>query len=315
MITGDHRGTAFAIAELVGIRQEDVYARVLPEDKRDIVQALRAGGDIVAMTGDGVNDAPALRAADIGVSMGDRATEVARQAASIVLTRDDLGAMVSAIREGRRMYDNLRRFLHYALSGGFAEILVMLAGPALGFAVPLQAGQLLWVNLLTHGLPGVAMGNETAAANVLHRSPRSPREQLLDRATARRVAILGLAIATACLLAGAYARHTGHPWQSIVFVTLAFAQLGAAIALRPRGAGLTGNPMLSAAVALNVVLAILAVTWHPLRELLHTSPLDANELWVCVAAAILPAVVARVQAMRQRSAGPADECDRAGDLS
>jgi Ca2+-transporting ATPase len=231
-----------------------------------------------------------------------------------VLTRDDLGAMVSAIREGRRMYDNLRRFLHYALSGGLAEILVMLAGPAVGFAVPLQAGQLLWVNLLTHGLPGVAMGNEAPAADVLRRPPHPPQEPLLDSGTMRRVGVLGSVIAIACLLAGAYARNAGHPWQSVVFMTLAFSQLAVAIALRPRGAGLGTNPMLTGAVVLNLVLAVLAVTWLPLRELLHTTPLDAQELALCAATAFLPAVVARIQSMRQPSVRPADQGDRAADL-
>jgi Ca2+-transporting ATPase len=306
MITGDHRATALAIAELVGIAAEDVYARVLPEDKREIVQGLRAGGDVVAMTGDGVNDAPALRAADIGVSMGERATEVARQAASIVLTRDDLGAMVAAIREGRRMYDNLRRFLHYALSGGLAEIVVMLIGPAFGFPVPLQAGQLLWVNLLTHGLPGVAMGNEAPGADVLHRLPRPPGEQLLDWPTARRVGVLGAAIAATCLLVGAYAREAGLPWQSIVFMTLALSQLAAALALRPRRAGFWANPMLLAAVVLNVALAVLAVTWSPLRELLHTSRLTVDDVLLCASAAIVPGLIAWVQVRRQRPAKRAE---------
>lgn len=212
------------------------------------------------------------------------------------------------------MYENLRRFLHYALSGGLAEVLVMLAGPALGFAVPLQAGQLLWVNLLTHGLPGVAMGNEVPAANVLHRPPRPPGEQPLDAATMRRVGILGTAIAIACLFAGAYARHSGHPWQSIVFVTLAFSQLAVSLALRPRGARLGSNPMLTGAVALNVVLAVLGVSWAPLRELLHTTRLDAAEIMLCAAAAVLPALVARIQAMRQPSTWSSDEGDRAAHL-
>ena len=298
MITGDHLGTALAIADAVGLPHEDVHARVLPDDKRAIVTALRDGGQVVAMTGDGVNDAPALRAADIGVAMGARATEVARQAAGIVLTRDDLGAMVSALREGRRMYDNLRRFLHYALSGGLAEIVVMLAGPAFGFAVPLQAGQLLWVNLLTHGLPGVAMGNEAAASDVLRRPPRPPAEQLLDRSTLRRVAVLGTTIALACLGAAAFARHTGHPWQSVVFLTLGLSQLAAALALRPCGAGRGTNRMLTGAVVLNVALAVLAVTWRPLRELLHTTTLDLPEMLACALAASVPAAAARLQAAR-----------------
>ena len=292
MITGDHRGTAEAIATQVGIETDDVHARVGPEKKRDIVRALRDGGEVVAMTGDGVNDAPALRAADIGVSMGERATEVARQAASIVLTTDDLGAMVSAIREGRRMYGNLRRFLHYALSGGLAEIVVMLAGPPLGMPVPLQAGQLLWVNLLTHGLPGVAMGNEPAAGDVLRRPPRRPTEQLLDARTGRRVGVLGATIAGTCLAAGGWAHHAGHPWQSVVFMTLALSQLASAMTLRPRNSGVGTNRMLTAAVGLNVVLAVLAVSWQPLREPLHTHALSWAELAVCAVSAAVPAVVA-----------------------
>jgi P-type Ca2+ transporter type 2C len=158
------------------------------------------------------------------------------------------------------------------------------------------------------------MGNEAPAANVLHRPPRPPREQLLDALTIRRVAVLGTVIAVACLLTGAYARHGGHPWQSMLFLTLAFSQLAAAIALRPRGAGLMTNPLLTGTVVLNVLLAVLAVSWLPLRELLHTTPLDAPEIVLCAAAAIIPAITARVQALRQRVAVPADEHDRAADL-
>src|SRR6185503_6829352 len=136
-----------------------VYARTRPHQKTAIVNGLRDRQAIVAMTGDGVNDAPALRAADLGVAMG-RGTEVAKQAADVVLTSDDLGSMVLGIGEGRRVADNIGRFLRYGLSGGVAEVLVMLLGPAIGITIPLQAGQILWVNLLTHGLPGVAMGTE-----------------------------------------------------------------------------------------------------------------------------------------------------------
>jgi Ca2+-transporting ATPase len=303
MITGDHRSTAGAIASAVGIDVDhrSLFARVLPDEKRSIVEGLRAGGEVVAMTGDGVNDAPALHAADIGVAMGSQATEVARQSADLVLTGDDLAAMIPAIAEGRRAYDNLRRFLHYALSGGMAEVLVMLFGPLLGFVVPLQAGQILWVNLLTHGLPGVAVGNEPADADVLRRPPRRPDDQLLDRRTAQRVAALATVVAASCLTAGAYARHIGRPWQSTIFVALTLAQLAVVMCLRPRGTRWRDNLFLPAAVALNLALIVAAVAWAPLRELLHTQSLSPADLTVCVVASILPGVVAALQVRHRRS--------------
>jgi Ca2+-transporting ATPase len=312
MITGDHPATARAIAESLAIlgpgeriamgdhwddgEPSAVYARVRPEQKTAIVSALQHRGEIVAMTGDGVNDAPALRVADIGIAMGRRGTEVAKRAADLVLTEDDLSAMVPAIAEGRRVYDNLRRFLHYALSGGVAEVLIMLFGPLFGFAVPLQAGQILWVNLLTHGLPGVAMGSEPATGDVLTRRPRPPGEQLLDFATVRRLSVLATVIAAASLLAGAYARHAHRPWQSTIFVALAFAQLAVALALRPRHQASERNPMLLVAVGLNVVLAVLAVSWNPLRELLRAERLAAHDLIPCLVAACVAGAVAWWQA-------------------
>jgi Ca2+-transporting ATPase len=295
MITGDHPGTAEAIAHAVGIRDaRAVYARVRPEDKTRIVRELRAAGELVAMTGDGVNDAPALRAADVGVAMGKRGTEVARQAADLVLTGDDLGAMVTAVAEGRRAYDNLRRFLHYAMSGGLAEILVMLAGPAIGLSVPLGPGQILWVNLLTHGLPGVAIGNEPARADVLHRPPRPPREGLVDAVLARRIALLGSVIAASTLGAALWAHADGRPWRAYAFVTLTFAQLGAALALRPSWK--RRNPTLVAAVALNVALIVLAVRWPPLEALLRTESLGGVDLLRCVVAALPSVALALIEA-------------------
>ena len=311
MITGDHPATARAVGEALslispgdavqlgdidqGFQRASVYARVRPEQKTAIVRKLQREGEIVAMTGDGVNDAPALRAADIGIAMGNRGTEVAKRAADLVLTGDDLSAMIPAIAEGRRAYDNLRRFLHYALSGGIAEVIIMLAGPLFGFSLPLQAGQILWVNLLTHGLPGVAMGSEPAAANVLARPPRSPEEQLLDAGTARRVGVLGVVIAAASLAAGGYARSEGRPWQSTIFIALAFAQLVVALALRPRRAAAQRNTLLLGSVSLNLGLAVLAVTWSPLQELLRTERLTAADYLPCIAAAIVAGAVARLQ--------------------
>jgi Ca2+-transporting ATPase len=315
MITGDHPRTAAAIARRVGIRSADgapadVHARVRPDGKVAVVAAMQADGDVVAMTGDGVNDAPALRAADVGIAMGRRGTQVARQAADLVLTDDDLSAMVPAIGEGRRAYDNLRRFLHYALGGGVAEVLIMLFGPLLGFPVPLQSGQILWVNLLTHGLPGVAIGSEPAAADVFSRPPRPPREQLLDGRTAGRVAVLGIGIAIVCTLAATYAKLTDRPWQSVLFLSLAACQLAAALALRPQGRHRGRNPLLVAAVAVNVGLALLAVSWRPLRELLRTDPIEPRDLLPCLAAAAVIAVVAWLQ-IRVASQAGVDHGDRA----
>ena len=195
LITGDHPVTADAIAAELGILHPGndvidctdpaadladprarVFARATPEQKLAIITARQAAGDVVAMAGDGVNDGPALRRADIGVAMGRRGTEVARQAANLVLADDNLQTVVTAAGEGRRVYGSICRFLLYGLCGGSAEIAVMLAGPALGLALPLLPAQILWVNLLTYGLPGVALGGEPAEPGIMTRPPgRRPK--------------------------------------------------------------------------------------------------------------------------------------------
>ncbi|WP_290859269.1 cation-translocating P-type ATPase [Hamadaea sp.] len=249
LITGDHPNTAAAIAGQLGIwhdgdgvgtgdhpeRAHDVrvFARTRPEQKLDIIAALQSRGEVVAMTGDGVNDAPALRRADIGVAMGG-GTEVARQAADLVLVDDNLDTVTAAIGEGRRVYDNIRRFLRYALAGGVAELLVMLAGPFLGLPVPLLPGQILWINLLTHGLPGVALGAEPAEPDVLRRPPRAPGEQVLGGGLGRTILGVGTLVASVSAGLAAVAASTGLPWQSMLFVTLGLAQLGVALAVRAR---------------------------------------------------------------------------------
>ena len=217
LITGDHPATARAIAAEVGIigpgdvvdcratrageadGEAQVFARATPEQKLDIIRARQAAGDVVAMTGDGVNDGPALRRADIGVAMGKRGTEVARQAADLVLADDELGTVVAAAEEGRRVYANIRRFLLYALSGGVAEIAVMLAGPFLGLALPLLPAQILWINLLTHGLPGVALGSEPADPAPCDRPPRPPAESVLGAGLWQRIVRVGVVIAAVTL--------------------------------------------------------------------------------------------------------------------
>ncbi|MEU8609465.1 cation-transporting P-type ATPase, partial [Actinoplanes sp. NPDC048791] len=322
LITGDHPATAAAIGTQLGILapgdpvargdagpltaadidRARVYARIQPEQKLEIIAELQRRGDVVAMTGDGVNDAPALRRADIGVAMGG-GTEVARQAAELVLVDDNLGTVATAIGEGRRIYDNIRRFLRYALSGGIAELLVMLAGPFLGMPLPLLPGQLLWVNLLTHGIPGVAMGAEPAEAGVLRRRPRSPQESVLGDGLLRSVLIGGVCVAAVVLAAGVTAHQLDRPWQSVMFVVLGLAQLGVALAVRATPEPGTGrNWSLPAAVALSAVLQIAGVLLTPLQTLLGTESLTLAELLACVAVAVVPGAGLRLSRRVQRPA-------------
>ncbi|MER6102953.1 cation-translocating P-type ATPase [Streptomyces sp. NPDC001832] len=296
LITGDHPATARAVATVVGLigRGSDdgevlsgpdlasgriadlttarVFARTNPQQKLDIVDAWRARGAVTAMTGDGVNDGPALRRADIGVAMGKRGTEVARQAADLVLTDDNLSTVVVAVEEGRRVYDNIRRFLVYGLAGGTAEILVMLLGPLLGLPLPLRAGQILWINLLTHGLTGVAMGAEPAAPDAMHRPPRPPGQHILGAGAWQRLLVLAAVVTVATLAAGVVARTWGLPWQSVLFLSLLGAQLGVVMGLRTRL--LTRqNLFLPLAVLASALLAVAALYVPPLQSILETEPL------------------------------------------
>ncbi len=321
LVTGDHPGTAAAIGHRLGIWQAgdavahgdegtpdagtadrvSVFARTQPAQKLDLVAALQQRGHIVAVTGDGVNDAPALRRADIGVAMGG-GTEVARQAADLVLVDDNLATVAHAVGEGRRIYDNIRRFLRYGLSGGFAELAVMLAGPFLGLGVPLLPAQILWVNLLTHGLPGVALGAEPAEPGIMRRAPRSPQESVLGDGLLNAVLVAGTLIAAVVLGAGVTAYHLGRPWQSVVFVVLGLAQLGVALAVRaPRRPGQAGNRGLAAAIVCSAVLQVAGVLLPPLRGLLGTEPLDVPVLLLCGAVATVPGIGLRLMAVRRAS--------------
>jgi Ca2+-transporting ATPase len=295
LVTGDHLGTAVAVAQQVGIPVEHtsvgvpedllssgpvptVFARTAPEDKLTVVQALQRRGHVVAMTGDGVNDAPALRRADVGVAMGRSGTEVARQAADVVLLDDDFATLVAAVAEGRRVFDSIRRFLLYAMSGGAAELLVMLVGPALGLALPLLPAQVLWVNLLTHGPPGVALGAGAPSTGVLDRPPRDPRRGIVDRGLAQALLGLGALIGTVSLATAVVVKSSGGPWQTSLFVCIAAQQLGVALALMSRGPGKGDDRPVAVAVALSAALLVGAITWAPLRDLLGTEPLDPRLL-------------------------------------
>jgi P-type Ca2+ transporter type 2C len=314
LITGDHPSTARAIATRLGIINPTdevvvgqqlrdgaipamtdgrVFARTTPEQKLEIVQAWRAGGAVVAMTGDGVNDAPALRRADIGVAMGQRGTEVAREAADLVLADDDLATVVAAVEEGRRVYANVRRFLLYGLSGGAAEILVMLVGPFVGLPLPLLPAQILWVNLMTHGLAGVALGAEPAEPDVMRQPPRSPAESVLGAGLWQRIVRIGVVIATITLGVGLWGHATGRPWQSMVFLALGVTQLGVALGVRAR-AGTAANPFLLVAVAVAFALQVAGLYLPPLRDLLGTHPLRLTDLAIACVPAILGYLAVRV---------------------
>ncbi|MEV6348061.1 cation-transporting P-type ATPase [Actinoplanes sp. NPDC051851] len=314
LITGDHPATAGAIGNQLGIlgpgdrvvtgdagppsaddiAHARVYARTQPDQKMDIIAGLQQRGEVVAMTGDGVNDAPALRRADIGVAMGS-GTEVARQAAELVLVDDNLGTVAEAIGEGRRIYDNIKRFLRYALSGGIAELLVMLIGPLFGMTLALLPGQLLWINLLTHGIPGVALGAEPAESDVLRRGPRSPQESVLGDGLLASVLAGGVCLATVVLGAGVLADHLGRPWQSVMFVVLGLAQLGVALAVRAKASpGTPRNRALLGAVAAAAILQVAGVLLTPLQTLLGTEALTLTELLACAAVAVIPGVALRL---------------------
>lgn len=304
VITGDHPGTAKAIAVDLGIvspsepvidcrqmTQADlttgtVFARATPAQKLDIIEALRTSGEVVAMNGDGVNDGPALRRADIGVAMGGRGTEVARQAADLVLADDDLNTVVVAVEEGRRVYANIRRFLVYGLSGGAAEIAVMLAGPFFGLALPLLPAQILWINLLTHGLPGVALGGEPADPKAMEQQPRPPTESILGAGLWQRVPRVAVVLTAVTLGVAIWGYHTDRPWQSMAFFALGATQLGAALGSRTRP-GSAANPMLLVAVVAAFALQLAGLYLPPLRELLGTELLGAFELLVVSALSTL----------------------------
>jgi Ca2+-transporting ATPase len=314
MITGDHPSTAAAIGERLGIldageevmtgarlaeehetgleehvQHVAVYARTTPEQKLDIVQAWKARGDVVAMTGDGVNDAPALRSADIGVAMGVAGTEVAKEAADMVLQDDNFATIVTAVGEGRRIYDNIRRFVRYTLTSNSGEIWVMFLGPFMGLSLPLLPVQILWINLVTDGLPGLALGIEPAERGVMKRPPRAPTESVFSNGLWQHVLIVGLLMGLIPLGLGLWAEADDRPWQTMVFVSLALLQLGHAMAVRSERdslwrLGLLSNKPLLWAVLGTFALQLLVVYWPPAQNLLDTEALDVTELGVVLIA-------------------------------
>jgi P-type Ca2+ transporter type 2C len=323
MITGDHPLTAKAIAQRLGIQdgqngvmtgdelarltaeelntrveQIRVYARVAPEQKLKIVTALQKRGELVAMTGDGVNDAPALKQAEIGVAMGITGTDVAKEASSMILLDDNFATIVGAVREGRRIYDNIRRFVRYAVTTNSGEIWTMFLAPLLGLPIPLLPIQILWINLVTDGLPGLALTAEPAESNIMRRPPRPPQESIFARGLGWHVLWVGPLMAALALgtQAWALATEAAH-WQTLVFTVLCWCQLAHVLAIRSErdslfSLGLFSNMPLFGAVALTFLLQLATIYLPSLNSVFKTAPLSLRELalTLVIAAVVFVAV-------------------------
>ncbi|WP_170176997.1 cation-translocating P-type ATPase [Myceligenerans xiligouense] len=334
MITGDQPRTAVAVARRLGLRADravtgaeldrldtdalarevqdvDVFARVAPEHKLRLVHALQDAGGVVAVTGDGVNDAPALRQADVGIAMGRTGTDVAREAADIVLTTDDFSTIEQAVQEGRRIFENIRRFGQFLFSWHLAVVLVVTVALALGLDPPLAALMILWNNLIIDVIPSFALALEPRSDQAMREPPRSRDEPVLGAGTVRRILVHGTLVAavgfTAYLLAQGLTADLAEA-RTLVFVTLTGAQLLAVFNARTdtgsgfRGAG--GNPYLWGALAITVALQSLALGVPALRELLGLSTLGGREWALALSLAVVPLVIVQGSRMlRSRRAG------------
>jgi Ca2+-transporting ATPase len=328
MITGDHQLTATSIARrlemlddsresitgaqlaeisdeelAVRVRDIGVYARTNPEQKLRIVDAWQQQGAVVAMTGDGVNDAPALRKADIGVAMGITGTDVSKEAADMILEDDDYSTIVSAVEEGRRIYANIRRFVRYLLTTNSAEIMVMVAAPFLGLPLPLIAIQILWINLVTDGAPALALGVEPAHPRDMKQPPRSSRSSILGDGLWQHALWVGLLMAVLTLGVQAWSYNGGaseETWRTMVFTVLAFMQLSHAIVVRSErdsvftlGFG-TNRPLLI--VVIVTALVQLALIYVPaLQPIFETTALNATELVIVLLVTPIPFIAVETE--------------------
>ena len=326
MITGDHPGTAMAIARRLGISDDQhamlsgdelaelsdeafarivesirVYARVTPKQKLRIVRALQANGEFVAMTGDGVNDAPALKRAGIGVAMGQKGTDVAREASDMVLLDDDFATIVRAVRSGRTIFDNIRKFIKDTMSSNSGEIWTLFLAPFLGLPIPLLPIHILWINLVTDGLPGLAFSAEPAERGIMTRAPRPPEENIFAHGMWQHIIWVGLFIAgiSIAAMAWAIARDVTY-WQTVVFTVLTVSQLFHSLAVRSETESLfriglfTNLPMLGA-VVLTLLLQLAVIYLPALNSIFYTQPLPLFDLAVCLALSSLVLFVIEIE--------------------
>ena len=315
IVTGDHPATAQAIAARLGIT-DGVHARVTPAQKLAIVEALQGRGEFVAMTGDGVNDAPALKRANIGIAMGRTGTDVAREASDMILLDDNFATIVGAVREGRRIYDNIRKFVRYALTCNSAEMWTLFLAPLLGLPIPLLPIHILWINLVTDGLPGIALGLEPAERHLMQRPPRPPDESIFAHGLGRHAVWVGVLMGGAALGTQAWAWGGGahaDTWQSMTFTVLAFLQLGHLLAIRserdPFWVGFWRNPLLLGAVVLTVALQLMVLYVPVFNSIFKTVPLSASELGICLAASTVGFIAVEVEktVIRARSSRTAED--------
>lgn len=327
MITGDHPLTAQAIAYELKIADDDqvltgyqlaempldvleesvgdvsVYARVSPEHKLNIVTALQDKGHIVAMTGDGVNDAPALKRANIGVAMGITGTDVSKEAADMILLDDNFATIVSAVEEGRTIYDNIRKFIKYTLSSNTGEIFVMLVAPFLGMPLPLIPIQILWINLVTDGLPGLALAIEKAESGTMARNPISPKASIFSGGLGTQILWVGVLMGIVSLGVGYWGFLMGKEpatWRTMVFTTLTVAQMGNALAIRSSKdslftIGIFSNWLMVVAVSLTFVLQLLLLYVPFLNGIFRTVPLSGMELGASLAVSLVVLVAVEVE--------------------
>ncbi len=324
MITGDHVNTAKAIAknlnllpdgglvlegyqlnrmsteELSNVIEDTyVFARVTPEHKLKIVKAFQEKGHIVAMTGDGVNDAPAIKASDIGISMGVSGTDVTKEASSLILMDDNFATIKSAIEEGRNIYENIRKFIRYLLASNVGEILVMLFAMLLALPLPLIPVQILWVNLVTDGLPAMALGLDKAEEDVMRRSPRNPREGIFARGLGYKIISRGILIGAVTLI-GFILTYQNDPdnlifAQTTAFTTLVMAQLIHVFDCRSEHSVFSRNPFgnlyLVFAVISSLLLLLIVIYWPPLQPVFHTVALTLRDWLLIIGLSAIPTVL------------------------
>jgi Ca2+-transporting ATPase len=315
MITGDHKLTAIAIAKQLGIMtsEEDlvlsgpelaaltdkqfddivervrVYARVNPEQKLKIVNALHDKGQIVAMTGDGVNDAPALKNADIGIAMGINGTEVSKEASHMILLDDNFATIVVAVKHGRKVFDNILKFIKYIMTGNSGEIWAIFLAPFFMLPIPLLAIHILWINLVTDGLPGLALASEPAESNIMKRPPRNPKENIFSNGMGKHILWVGFLMGITTLGIQFWAINSGDThWQTMAFTVLCFSQMGHVMAIRSEREslfkiGVFSNKPLLGALLLTVLLQMMLIYVPFFNSIFKTQPLSIYELAITLA--------------------------------